>query len=97
MRYKTRLVAQSFSQSLRIDYGKTYSLVMYTITFQFFISLTTIGKYDICLTDVITAYLYSLLDANIFMKISEGLKMTKTCKSKLRGLYSINLDDHYIV
>ena len=39
MRYKARLVAQGFSQTLGIDYEETYASVMDTITFRFFISL----------------------------------------------------------
>ena len=39
IRYKTRLVAQGFSQRLGIDYEETYSLIMNAITFCFLISL----------------------------------------------------------
>ena len=38
IRYKTRLVAQGFSQRLGIDYEETYSPVIDAITFRFLIS-----------------------------------------------------------
>ena len=55
IRYKARLVAQSFSQRPGIDYDETYSPVMDAITFRFLISLAVSEKLDMRLMDVITA------------------------------------------
>jgi hypothetical protein len=41
MKYKTRLMAQGFSQKPDIDYEETYALVMDAITFRSLISVIT--------------------------------------------------------
>jgi hypothetical protein len=72
VRYKARLVAQGFLQKPGIDYEETYSPVVDAITFRFLISLVVTESLDMRLMDVVTAYLYGLLDNDIYMKISEG-------------------------
>ena len=71
IRYKTRLVAQGFSQRPGIDYEETYSPVMDAITFRYLISLTVFEGLDMRLMDVVTAYLYESIDTNIYIKIPE--------------------------
>ena len=73
VRYKARLIAQGFSQRLGIDYDKTYSPMMDTITFHFLISMAISKKLEIHMT----AYFYGSLDFDIHMKISEGYKIPK--------------------
>jgi hypothetical protein len=58
VRYKARLVAQSFTQRPRVDFNETYSPVMNGITFQYLISLTIQKHVSLQLKDVVTAYLY---------------------------------------
>ena len=60
-KYKVRLMAQSFSQRLGIDYDETYSPVMDIIIFQYLISLSVSKGINMRLMDVITAYLYGIL------------------------------------
>ena len=60
-KYKARLVAQSFSQRLGIDYDETYSPMMDIIIFQYLISLSVSEGINMRLMDVITAYLYGIL------------------------------------
>jgi hypothetical protein len=43
------------------------------------------------LMDVVTAYLYGSLNNDIYIKVSEGLKMLEAFKSKPREMYSIKL------
>ena len=81
MRYKTWLVAQSFSQRLGIDYVFIYSLVIDAITFSYLISLVVHEKLDICLMDIVT-YLYGSLDNDIYMKILKGFKVLEAHNSK---------------
>jgi hypothetical protein len=40
VRYKTRLIAQGFTQRPGVDFNKTYSPVINGITFQYLISLS---------------------------------------------------------
>ena len=84
-------MAQGFSQRLGIDYEETYSPVMDAITFQYFISLAVSEELNMRLMDVVTAYLYGSLDANVYMKISEGFTLLEAMNSKPRSMYSIKL------
>jgi Reverse transcriptase (RNA-dependent DNA polymerase) len=90
VRYKTRLVAQGFIQ-IPVDYEETYSHVVDAITLRFLISLTITENLQMRLMDVVTAYLYGSLDNDIYMKVSEGLKMPEAFKSKSREMYFIKL------
>ena len=91
IRFKARLVAQSFSQRPGIDYEETYSLVMEAITFRFLISLTVSEGLDMRLMDVITAYLYESIDNDIYMKIPEEFKLPKANNTKPCNMCSIEL------
>ena len=64
------------SYRLEIDYDKTYSLVMDTITFHF-LSMAILERLEMILMDVVTVYLYGSLDSDIHMKISKGYKIPK--------------------
>ena len=75
VRYKACLVAQGFSQRPGIDYDETYSLVMDIITFRYLISLSVSEGLDMRLMDVITAYLYGMLENDIYMKVLKGFQM----------------------
>ena len=79
VRYKARLVAQGFSQRPGVDYEETYSAIMDAITFRYLIGLAVHGNLEIHLMDVAIAYLYGLLDNEIYMKVPEGLKMPEAC------------------
>ena len=76
VRYKARLVAQGFSQRPEIDYDKTYSPVMDIITFRYLISLSVLKGLDMRLRDVIIAYLYGMLENDIYMKVPEGFQLS---------------------
>lgn len=91
MRYKTRLVAQGFSQRPGIDYEETYSPVMDVITFRYLVSLAISKNLEMRLMDVVTAYLYESLDNDIYMNIPEGFKMPEALNSKPKEKYSIKL------
>ena len=88
-RYKARLVAQGFSQRLEIDYDETYSPVMDIIMFRYLISLSVSEGLDMRLMDVITAYLYGMLENDIYMKVLEGFQLSQVNTSQLRNMYSI--------
>jgi len=77
VRYRVRLVAQSFLQKPSIDYEETYSPVVDAITFRFLISLVVTESLDVRLMDVVASYIYGSLDNDIYMKILEGYKSMK--------------------
>ena len=56
--YKTRLVAQDFSQRLGIGYEEIYSPVIDTITFRYLISLAVSENLEMYLMDVVTTFIY---------------------------------------
>jgi Reverse transcriptase (RNA-dependent DNA polymerase) len=66
VRYKARLVAQGFTQILRVDYEETYSHVVDAITLRFLISLTITENLQMRLMDVVTAY---CMDHSIMISI----------------------------
>jgi hypothetical protein len=76
MRCKARLVAQGFMQRSDIDFNETYSPVMNGITFRYLISITTQKHLSLQLMDVVTAYLYGLLDSDIYMKVFDGISVS---------------------
>ena len=76
IRYKARLVAQGFSQMPGVNYEETYSPVIIGITVPFFIVMRVSNKLDMQLINVVTAYVYGLLEKDIYMKIYEGYKIT---------------------
>ncbi|GJQ91780.1 copia protein [Tanacetum coccineum] len=49
-------------------------------------------KLDLCLMDVVRAYLYGSLDTEIFMKLPDGFKVLESCKTSSREQYAIKLN-----
>ena len=84
-------MAQGFSQRPRINYDKTYSPVMDIITFRYLISLSVSEGLDMRLMDVITTYLYGMLENDIYMKVPEGFQLPRVNISQPRNMYSIKL------
>ena len=84
-------MGQGFSQTPGINYEDTYSLVMDAITFRYLISLAISEGLDMRLMDVVTAYLYGSLDANVYMKIPKGFTFPEAMNSKTWSMYSIKL------
>ena len=87
-RYKTRLVAQGFSQRPSNDYEETYSPVVDAITLRFLIDLTVYENLDMHLMDVVTTYLYESLDNDIYMKVPKGFKIPETYESSCQELFN---------
>ena len=77
VRYKARLVAQGFTQRPGVDFEETYSPVMDGITFRYLISMAVNLDLTMKLMDVVTAYLYGNLDSDIYMKVPEGIVMSR--------------------
>ena len=67
IRYKVRLVAQGFTQKPGIDFHFTYSPVMDLGTFRYLLGMVVQYSLDTQLLDVVTAYLYGPLDAQIYI------------------------------
>jgi len=59
--YKIHLVAQGFTQKFGIDYDSTYSPIMDSITFRYFLGMVVHTILQMRLMDVVTTYLYEFL------------------------------------
>ena len=81
-RYKARLMAQGFSQRPGIDYDEMYSPMMGIITFRYLISMSVSEGLDMRLMDVIIAYLYGMLENDIYMKAPEGFQLPQVNTSQ---------------
>lgn len=68
IRYKVRLVAQGFNQRPGVDFEQTYSLVMDSSSFRYLLGLAVQLTLETRFLDVITAYLYDELDADIHIR-----------------------------
>lgn len=68
MRYKARLVAKGYTQIPGRDYDLTYSPVMDSTTYRYMISFAMRYNLVMHILDVVTAYLYGILDTKMFMK-----------------------------
>ena len=68
LRYKVRLIAQGFIQRPGVDYTFTYSPVMDSTTFQYLVGMAVQHSLETQLLDVVTAYLYGPLDADLHIK-----------------------------
>ena len=101
IQFKSRLVAQGFSQKEGIDYSldQIYAGVVSYSSMRFLLSMACQNNYVISQTDITGAYLESYLEEEIFMKAppdmfrngrppknADGVEMV--CKLK-RGLYGL--------
>ena len=59
------------------------------ITFRFLIAMAVSNKLDMQLMDVVTTFLYGLLEKDIYMKITEEYKIIENTKQQ--HLYFIKL------
>ena len=69
---------------------------MDTITLRFLISLTVSKGLDICIMDVIIAYLYGSIDNDIHMKIHKGFKLPEANNQSLVVCAQSNYNDLYM-
>ena len=63
--------------------------MMDTTIFRYLICF--LERLDLCLMDVVTAYLHGSLDSDIYMKIPKEFQMPKSTNSKHCSIYLIKL------
>ena len=91
-RYKTRLVAQGYSQTYGIDYGETFALVAKMNTIRILIALAVQLEWPLQQYDVKNAFLYGELEEEIYMRIPHGYSQiqhaNQVCKLR-KALYGL--------
>jgi hypothetical protein len=73
VQYKARWVAKGHTQIYGQDYGQTYSPIMDAITYRYLIVLGMMHNLVMNQIDVVTTYLYGILDTKIYMTASPKL------------------------
>ena len=91
-KFKAHLVAQGFRQKLDIDHFNRYAPVARITTIRLLVALDTTYHLEMHQMDVKTAFLYGVLDEEVYMKqheefVLEG-KEQKVCKL-IKSLYGL--------
>jgi hypothetical protein len=88
--YKARLIAHSFSQVYRQDYFKTYTPVARLASIQTLLALAAKYQLEIQQINVKTAFLYSDLNKEIYIKLLKGYNNNDTLVYKLvKSIYGL--------
>jgi hypothetical protein len=91
-RYKARLVAKGFSQQPGIDFNETFSPVARYESIRTVLALASLEDWELETMDVKIAYLYGILDEEIYMEQPEGSVQPsserKVCRL-LRAIYGL--------
>ena len=91
---KTRLTLRGFRQLPTIDYGETFAAVPKATTFRLFFIIAVQHQMDLQQMDVKTAFLYGVIDRELYVKMPEGfhdfIKVPKHFLLKLkRSIYGL--------
>jgi len=73
--YRSCLVAKGFSQVEGLSFNELFSPVVCYETVQLLLAVAALEDLDIQSIDIKTAYLYSDLDEEIYMKQPEGFQL----------------------
>ncbi|KAI5313376.1 hypothetical protein L3X38_042550 [Prunus dulcis] len=91
-RYKSRLVAQGFSQQPGLDFGETFSPVVRHTTVRLVLSLAAMNQWSLRQLDVKNAVLHGDLEEEVFMRQPQGYEDPAhpeyVCKLK-KSLYGL--------
>jgi len=89
-RYKARFCAKGYTQKFGIDYNETFAPVVKHTSIRTLLTLAAKEDYEVYQFDVNTAFLYGMIDADIYMEQPDGYVNKKNpdfvCKLK-KSLY----------
>ena len=89
IRYKARLVAQGFRQTLGVDYHETYSPVAEMASVQIALTIAATLDLEVEQLDVVTAFLGSALEEEIYVKLPDGVLGGPWIVRLLKSLYGL--------
>ena len=72
--YRARLVGLGYSQILGVDHKDNFSPVVTDTTFRCVLIIALSNEWNMEVVDIERAFLYGVLDEEIYMKIPEGLE-----------------------
>lgn len=81
-KYKARLVAKDFTQTMSVDYFETYAPVAKMTTMRVVLALTTKYNWFIHQMDVNNAFLHGVLDEEFYMKLPLGFHHLNSSSQK---------------
>ena len=73
--YRARLVGLGYSQIPGVDHKDNFLPVVSNTTFRCVMVLALMNNWEMEVVDIETAFLYGILEEEIFMKIPEGLNV----------------------
>jgi hypothetical protein len=82
-RYKARLVARGFTQEHGVDYHETFAPTMRAIYIRVVLALATSHDWEVEQVDVVTTFLETNIDEEIYMRQPEGFRSTDIKGTKL--------------
>uniref|UniRef100_A0AAV1TN90 Reverse transcriptase Ty1/copia-type domain-containing protein n=1 Tax=Peronospora matthiolae TaxID=2874970 RepID=A0AAV1TN90_9STRA len=90
-KYKARLVAKGFKQQYGMDYTETFSPVVKYVTLRMVIAVTMYFGWTIDQIDVVTAFLYGVMQEQVFCVIPEGVELEGSfdCLELVKAIYRL--------
>ena len=89
IRYKARLVAQGFQQTLGVDYHETYSPVANLASVRIALRIAAALDLEVEQLDVVTAFLGSELAEEVYVRLPEGVLGGPRLVRLLKSLYGL--------
>lgn len=88
-KYKARLVARGFMQEEGVDYTETYSPTVRYESIRMMVAAAASGELQMEQMDVTTAFLYAVLEEEVYLEIPEGMFDTEMPGKVLRLLKAL--------
>jgi len=86
IRYKARLVIRGFEQQAGVNFDETFTPVAKLQSLCMVLALAAVYDWEIEQMDVVTAFLNSKVDGDIYMALPQGIEADKPQICKLRKL-----------